>query len=97
MRFSYLLILCVWSTAVMSPTLYAGSLECKGKIISPGDTQEQVLEACGSPTSRQGADWVYETPGSLPMVVTFQGGVVAFIRDVEPEDTPGASPLGAHP
>ena len=97
MRFNYLFILCVWSTAVMSPTLYAGSLECKGKIISPGDTQEQVLEACGSPTSRQGANWIYETPGSLPMVVTFQGGVAAFIRDVEPEDTPGASPLGARP
>ena len=46
---------------------YAGSMECHGNIISPGVTEAQLLEACGNPTSRNGANWIYETPGSLPL------------------------------
>ena len=36
---------------------YAGSLECQGNIISTGVTEAQLLEACGKPTSRNGANW----------------------------------------
>ena len=62
---------------------YAETLRCSGKIISSGDTQQQLLDACGSPTSRRGNDWLYERPGSFPLVVTVNRGVVAFIRNME--------------
>ncbi|MEA2079368.1 MAG: DUF2845 domain-containing protein [Pseudomonadota bacterium] len=62
---------------------YAGSLDCHGNIISPGVSEQQLLEACGCPTSRNGADWTYEMPGSLPIVVTLGNGVVMFIRDAD--------------
>jgi len=78
---------------------YAGSLQCQGNIISPGVTEAQLLEACGEPTSRNGANWTYNMPGSLPMVVTFGNGVAMFIREAEADDGLGssASPLGAPP
>ena len=71
----------------------AGSLECQGNIISPGITEDELVAACGDPTSRNGADWIYQMPGSLPMVVTMGNGVVMFIRDATDLDSP-ASPLG---
>lgn len=78
---------------------HAGSLECQGNIISTGVTEAQLLEACGEPTSRDGANWRYEMPGSLPMVVTFGNGIAMFIREAEADDGLGssASPLGAPP
>ena len=76
---------------------YAGSMECHGNIISPGVTEAQLLEACGNPTSRNGANWIYETPGSIPLVVTFGNGVVMFIRDADGDLDSPASPLGDHP
>ena len=82
--------------SVMSSSVYAVSLECNGNIVSTGITEEQLLNACGEPTSRNGANWVYRKPGSIPILVTFGNGVVIFIRDVESEDFP-ASPLGDHP
>lgn len=82
--------------SVMSSSVYAVSLECNGNIVSTGITEEQLLNTCGEPTSRNGANWVYRMPGSIPIMVTFGNGVVMFIRDVESEDSP-ASPLGDHP
>jgi hypothetical protein len=76
---------------------YAGSLECQGNIISPGVTEAQLLEACGNPASRDGANWRYEMPGSLPVVVTFGNGVAMFIRDADDELDSSASPLGDPP
>lgn len=78
---------------------HAGSLECQGNIVSPGVTEAQLLKACGEPTSRDGANWRYEIPGSLPMVVTFGNGVAMFIREAEDDDGLGssASPLGDPP
>ncbi len=62
---------------------YAATLRCSGKIISPGDTQQQLLDACGNPTSRSGDDWLYERSGSFPLVVTIARGVVTFVRSLE--------------
>ena len=76
---------------------YAGSLECQGNIILPGVTEAQLLEACGNPASRDGANWRYEMPGSLPVVVTFGNGVAMFIRDADDELDSSASPLGDPP
>lgn len=76
---------------------YADSLQCHGNIISPGVTEAQLLEACGEPASRNGADWTYEIPGSLPVLVTFGNGVVMFIRDVDEGGGSPDSPLGDHP
>ena len=90
-----------WSLIVLilmsvMPSVHAVSLECNGNIVSTGITEEQLLNSCGEPTSRNGANWIYHTPGSIPIMVTFGNGVVMFIRDVESEDSP-ASPLGDHP
>ena len=79
-----------------TPAVLAGSLECQGNIISPGVTEAQLLEACGEPTSRNGADLIYKMPGDFPMVVTLGNGVVMFIRDATDLDSP-ASPLGDTP
>jgi hypothetical protein len=79
-----------------SSAVYALSLECNGNIVSTGITEKQLLDTCGEPTSRSGANWVYHKPGSIPVLVTFGNGVVMFIRDVDSEDSP-ASPLGDHP
>lgn len=88
-------------TAVVIPAVpfatHAGSLRCDGDLISPGDTGQQLLDACGNPTSRQGADWLYEMPGSLPVVVTVDGGVVSFIRDKDESDAFTEHPMGDRP
>ena len=76
---------------------YAESLRCHGDIISRGDTEQQLLDACGNPTSREGADWLYEMPGSLPVVVTVGRGVVSFIRNREESDAFTENPLGDRP
>ena len=84
--------------SVMSLPAYAVSLECNGNIISAGITEEDLLDACGEPTSRNGANWIYHIPGSIPVMVTFGNGVAMFIRDVEPEDSDSPSaPFGDHP
>ena len=75
---------------------HAGTLECQGTIISEGDTEQQLLDACGEPTSRQGANWQYDIPGSLPVVVTLGEGLIMFIRDAGEVD-PSGSALGDHP
>ena len=91
------LILAVSAISSASLVAHAGSLECQGDIISPGITEAQLLQACGEPTSRDGANWRYEMPGSLPMVVTFGNGVAMFIRDADDELDSSASPLGDPP
>ena len=96
MRLKYGLILAASGFLAALLVAHAGSLECQGYIISPGITEAQLLEACGDPTSRNGADWIYKTPGSIPMVVTLGNGVVMFIRDADNETVP-ASPLGDTP
>lgn len=75
---------------------YAGSLRCGGSIISPGVTEQELLNACGNPASRNGGDWLYEKSGNISMVVTIAGGVVTFIRDVDESDAFG-HPYGDHP
>ncbi|MGD2075926.1 MAG: DUF2845 domain-containing protein [Gammaproteobacteria bacterium] len=83
---------------VLAPWLaYANSLECHGTIISEGDSEQQLLEACGEPVSRSGADWRYEIPGSLPVVVTLGEGMVMFIREADELPDTSASPIGDHP
>jgi Protein of unknown function (DUF2845) len=74
----------------------AGSLECQGNLITPGNSVKQLLAACGEPTSRNGDEWVYQMQGALPMVVTVGNGVVLDIEDAtaldENPSSPGDSP-----
>jgi len=77
-------------------TVQADSLWCQGNIISSGITEEQLLKACGEPASRNGANWLYKTPGSIPMVVNLGNGVVMFIRDATELDSPDL-PFGDPP
>ncbi len=62
---------------------WADSLRCGGNIISPGVTEQELLNACGNPTSRRGDDWLYKKRGSIPMVVSVSRGVVTYIRNME--------------
>ena len=75
---------------------YAGSLECQGNIISPGATEQELLDACGEPTSRNGANWTYQIPGSISQEVTVGNGLIMFIRDADEVGSSG-SPMGNHP
>ena len=61
----------------------ADSMYCNGNIVSSGDTWETVLKNCGEPTSRNGDQWIYQSPdqSSLSKVVTFSNGHVDTIRD----------------
>ena len=93
---NYRSILVAISISAAPLVTYAGSLECHGDIVSQGDTEEQLLQACGNPTSRDGADWLYEMPGSIPVVVSIGNGVVMFIRDADEVDTSG-NPMEDHP
>lgn len=96
MKLKYYSILSV-ALVTAVPVAQAGSLECQGNFISPGITGAELLQACGEPTSRNGAEWIYKMPGDIPMVVTFGiDGVVKFIRDATDLDSP-AAPLGDAP
>jgi hypothetical protein len=77
---------------------HADSLRCHGEIIDPGVTEQELLDTCGNPTKREGADWLYEIAGSSPMVVTIGNGVVMFIRCLYESDAGfGTQPLGDRP
>ena len=96
MNLRYSLALAVVSLSAAPMVTHARTLECQGTIVSEGDTEQQLLDACGDPVSREGANWQYHIPGSLPVVVTLGNGVVMFIRDADEVD-PSASPLGDSP
>jgi hypothetical protein len=90
-------VLCAVLVAAAPLTATAGSLQCQGDFISPGITEAELLQACGEPTSRNGAEWIYHMQGDFPMVVTFgTDRVVTFIRDATDLDSP-ASPIGDAP
>ena len=94
---NYRSILVAISMSAAPLVTYAESLECHGDIVSQGDTEEQLLDACGNPTSRDGADWLYEMPGSIPVIVTIGNGVVMFIRDADEAKASTTNPYGDHP
>ncbi len=76
---------------------YAGSLRCGGTLISPGDTERELLDACGAPTDRQGSEWLYERRGKVPVVVTVNRGVVSFIRNKAESGAFSEHPYGDRP
>jgi hypothetical protein len=84
----------LWAVPLVT---HAGSLECRGTIVSEGDSEQQLLEACGDPASREGSNWTYEFPGSLPRVVSIGNGVIMFIRDADEVPAASGSPLGDSP
>jgi hypothetical protein len=88
----------VFIIMLVAPLLtHAGTLSCGGNIISPGVTEQELLEACGDPISRNGQEWTYETPGSIPMRVTIGNGVVLFIQEVDEAEASTEQPLGDRP
>ena len=76
---------------------YADSLKCRGKIIKRGFTEQQLMDACGNPASRDGDNLLYEKAGSLPVVVTVQRGVVTFIRSKHESGAFSEHPYGDRP
>jgi hypothetical protein len=53
----------------------AESMMCGGTVIQDGQpepvTAEQVLAACGEPTTRDSGQWVYARPGELAKTLRF--------------------------
>ena len=91
----------IWIASSISTATFithAGSIRCHHHIIDPGVTEQQLLDACGSPTAREGADLLYKIEGSVPVVVTIGNGVVMFIRDLDESDAAfGEHPFGDRP
>ena len=97
MSFTYRLALAAIATCSAAPVARAASMECQGTIVAEGDSEQRLLDVCGDPTSRRGAQWRYEVEGSLPMVVTIGNGTVMFIRDADEVPDATGSPLGDRP
>jgi hypothetical protein len=76
---------------------YAGSLRCGGSLISPGNTEQELLDACGAPTRSEGSEWLYERSGKVPVVVTVNRGVVSFIRNKAESGAFSKHPFGDRP
>lgn len=96
MNLRYSLALAVVSLWAAPIVTHARTLECQGTIVSEGDSEQRLLDACGDPISREGSNWIYDSPGSLSVVVTLGNGVIMFIRDADEVD-PSGSPLGDSP
>ncbi|MGD8629167.1 MAG: DUF2845 domain-containing protein [Gammaproteobacteria bacterium] len=66
----------LWVTlALAAQGVVAGTMMCGGTVIQDGQlepvTAEQVLAACGEPTSREPGQWVYARPGELAKTLRF--------------------------
>jgi len=55
-----------------------GSMMCGGTVIQDRQlepvTLEQVLAACGEPTTKEPGQWVYAKPGELAKILRFDDG-----------------------
>jgi hypothetical protein len=74
--------------------VHAEAMQCGSNLVNPGDTENQVLSACGEPASRQDNRWIYQREGDLPKILTFGGGVVMSIEDGDDPGFANTSPLG---
>jgi hypothetical protein len=69
----------------------AGTMLCGGTVIEDGQPQpvtaEQVLAACGEPTSRDFGQWVYEKPGELAKTLRFddEGNLISISTQFDGE------------
>jgi hypothetical protein len=66
----------LWAAlALGAQTVMAGSMMCGGTVIQDGLEQpltaEQVLAACGEPTTKDFGQWVYAQPGELAKTLRF--------------------------
>lgn len=66
----------MWTAlAFGAQAVVAGSMMCGGTVIQDGEpqpvTMEQVLAACGEPTTRDFGQWVYAQPGELAKTLRF--------------------------
>ncbi len=68
------MILCT-ALALGARAVVAESMMCGGTVIQDGlpdpVTEEQVLAACGEPTTREFGQWVYAPPGELAKTLRF--------------------------
>jgi len=69
----------------------AGSMFCGDTVIQDGQeipvTSEQVLAACGEPTSKEFGQWVYAKPGELAKTLRFDtdGNLMSIATQFEGE------------
>jgi hypothetical protein len=66
----------LWAALALGTTaVMAESMMCGGTVIQDGlpepVTAEQVLAACGEPTTREFGQWVYAQPGELAKTLRF--------------------------
>ena len=61
--------------ALGAQVVMAGSMMCGDTVIQDGQlepvTAEQVLAACGEPTTKEFGQWVYAKPGELAKTLRF--------------------------
>ena len=80
----------LWTSLFLAvPVAMAGSMMCGGTVIQDGQPQpvtaEQVLAACGEPTSREFGQWVYAPPGELAKTLRFDtdGNLISISTQFE--------------
>ena len=66
----------LWAVLVLAfQSALAGSMMCGDTVIQDGElepvTAEQVLAACGEPTTKEFGQWVYAQPGELAKTLRF--------------------------
>ena len=75
-----------FALAVGTPGAMGDMMRCGGAVIDDAAlvpvTQDQVLAACGEPTSRGYGHWVYQQSGQFVKVLTFDSdGNLRSIRE----------------
>lgn len=58
----------------------ADSLRCGTHLVDVGDSEDELLDRCGEPSTREGNRWVYERPGELKMIIRVGERVVQSIH-----------------
>jgi hypothetical protein len=57
------------------------AIECGTDLVAVGDSESELLQKCGEPTSRNGNQWTYDQgPNSLLKIVTVGNGKVISIH-----------------
>jgi hypothetical protein len=71
-------------------------MQCGGRYVAAGDSQDSVFRACGPPTTTRQVVyamrdaeqvvevWTYESPNNVTRTLRFQNGLLASIGSVGP-------------
>jgi len=72
--------LALGAQGAMATTMRCGDTLFDDTSLVPA-TKEQVLAACGEPTSRELGRWVYQQPGQFTRILQFEDGNLENINE----------------